>query len=207
MNIKRVLMMAAVFAVPAGLGHCGFAFAQVPDVPQCYPGDATATEPKLVTHDKGCAYVWYCDIGHEWMQWRLFGNWQECKYFVAIHDYGGLKVLTKAQKDALWRAMPADTGQDKEVRAAVDAQPWNADVPPSGLVTQSTIVYKTQAVTGGGFKMVAVGTIALGKTCNVAVTFKDSTGIYYGLTRADVVMKKIGNYTPPFPNTAYGKCT
>lgn len=209
MKISLKIVLLILCALPAGITRCAYGA-----TPPCYPPEPEATKPFVVENDAGCAAVWYCDVGHKWEQWHFRGAMSECKYFVSIYNYTGLMSLSHAAKDALWNAnVSSDPTVNADVLPALSNSPIPLYAPPSGFVTQDTKVYKAQQVTGGGFQMVQVGTVAPNKVCSATVTITAPTATdpvlrtYYGLSRTDVVMTPVKKWTPPFPNTAYGKCT
>ena len=174
--------------------------------PSCYPPEPEATKPQMVCNDAGCAVIWYCDVGHSWVQWHFKGSMLESKAFVAASKFGDLINLSHAAKDALWNTIPADTGQDAAVETAVTAVGWIEQPPPSGLVTTDVAVYKqSQAI--DGFTWKKFGTVPLGTPCYSVAS--DGTKVYkkvdgYYLIDRNLVTKSVK--FDPLPNAAYGVC-
>ncbi len=203
MKLTRLILMMTVFALPTGISRCVYGATLLPD---CYPGEPTATQPITVQNNAGCGVVWYCDVGHKWWQWHFKGNWAECKAFAAAANFTGLMTLTHAAKDAMWATIPADTGQDAAVMPAIDSAPVPANPPPSGLVTIDISAYK-QSQQVNGFVMKKYGTVALGIPCYTVAA--DGTfvyikvGNYYLIDRA--LVKKTVIFDPS-PTSAYAIC-
>jgi hypothetical protein len=179
--------------------------------PACYPGESTAAEtvPDVVMQTGGACIVWHCDAGNKWKKEYICGQWSEVTT-EAINKLKTLGASTKAEKDAAWAAtftqtMPADH-PDVPLLAAAKATAAPATLPPSGLVTQSTVAYKqSQAI--NGYTVKPVGTVPLGKACTSASIVDSSGKRYYALAaRTDATMNKVGGYTPPYPTTLYGDC-
>ena len=137
-----------------------------------------------------------------------------------LSGYVGWKMLQipHAVKDELWNSIftvkPGDKDYTDLFNADLPAQalwesiPMPTDAPPSGWVTQTTETFKqTQLI--GAYKLTKLTAedLPTGQPCNTAVSVSDATGVYHALVdKTKVVMKKVGQYTPPVPSTVYARC-
>lgn len=199
--------------------------------PACYPGDAsssipdfkTAVETKVIWKNVhfntlGVAVVWFCDIDHTWIRQGLVERIEA----VNTARIAALKVLASNYSREAMRAawlgnMPGDTDIYTPGNPDNDLVPLYESIdppdfaPPSGSIMKTNVVYAQKFKTDSGYTMQAVGSVTkvpfATVVCNYAEKLVDNGKTYYAIPRSAVTMKKIGNYTPPFPNTAYGECT
>lgn len=176
--------------------------------PPCLPVvSANASAYEVINTANGTALYWGCDVGHRWEKYYIGGSLTEAAEFVKqvpsllLKSEGDLKI----QWDVFFN-QPASAA-DLALQADVKATPPISQIPPSGLVTQSTIAYRRGDALGGNV-LTASGTVPLGVPCRSTDSITNATGTYYALVdRTQAVMTKVGNYTIPRPTTIYVKCT
>lgn len=151
--------------------------------PSCWPGDPTAAEtvPTVNIQSGGACLVWHCDINHQWKKAFICGTWSEATD-QAIVTLRTAMNSDKATKDALWTAtfnqpIVPDSADDALITSA-KLVPVPTKIPPSGLVTTDTRVYKLSSNVNSAVWQL-VGTIPLGKPCDAS----QRMGSYYRVDR------------------------
>jgi hypothetical protein len=158
--------------------------------PPCFPGDAAANSsiPTLVYDSTGCAAVWFCDTGvGKWFRQSIVGTGAECDYGYAKAI--GQLLLTSADKLALWNSTFTVSGTnpvDAPAAALALTVPTPTAIPPSGLFTQDTLVYKLTSPTNSVPTFTLVGTVTKGIPCDTS----QKIGHYYRIDRTNVTFPK-----------------
>lgn len=184
--------------------------------PPCYPGEPTADaqtadQVKIFATPEGQCAQWFCDAGHKWVPVSICGT--DAEAVLAAPALRAAMLLSKDAKDALWNStftqpVVTDSPDDLMLKAAA-ARPLPSQLPPSGLITVDTRLFK-QVLLKPGFRMAEIGTLPLGLPCNSAITLTDPTTKkrYFAIDRtaAGVKMTQVGGLIPPLPPTGYGIC-